>query len=391
MPQGPEDLRPLTRRRLLGAGVAVGATLPWLAACGGDPESATGAVPDRSESDGTLAVSNWTYYIDTDPDNRKVHPTLQDFEQKYDIAVEYTEDIADNAEFFAKVRPVLEAGRPIERDLVILTDWMAARMIDLDYVNVIDSDNIPNMSNLIDSLKKPPFDPDRSFSLPWQSGFTAIGYNSDYVDAPVTSMTDLLTRSDLKGRVAVFTEMRDTTGLIMLEQGADPATFTDADFGAAIAFLQEAVDSGHVRTFANANYGQALSKGDLAATMTYSGDINQLRLDNPALELAKPEAGFILWSDNMLIPRGATHQTNAELWMNWYYDPKVAARLAAYVNFICPVQGAREAMERIDPQLAANPLIFPTEDDLAGGAFFRALTPEEDQRYTAAFTQVRGL
>ncbi len=391
MPQAPENLRPLTRRRLLGAGVAVGATLPWLAACGGDSESATGAVADRSETDETLAVSNWTYYIDTERGNRDVHPTLENFEKKYGIEVEYTEDIADNAEFFVKIRPVLEAGRSIQRDIVVLTDWMAARLIELDYVSAINSDNIPNMSNLIDSLKEPPFDPDRSFSLPWQAGFTAIGYNSDYVDAPVTSMTDLLTRPDLKGRVAVFTEMRDTTGLIMLEQGADPANFTDADFDAAIAFLQEAVDSGQVRTFANANYGQALSKGDLAATMTYSGDINQFRLDNPALELVKPEAGFILWSDNMLIPRGAEHQTNAELWMNWYYDPKVAARLAAYVNFICPVQGAREAMERIDPQLAANPLIFPTDEDLADGAFYRALTPDEDQRYTAAFTEVRGL
>jgi spermidine/putrescine transport system substrate-binding protein len=390
MPQRPDNPRPLTRRRLLCTGVAVGATLPWLSACGGGPDTTTG-VPDRSEADGTLAVSNWTYYIDTERGNRDVHPTLEGFEKKYGIDVEYTEDIADNAEFFVKIRPVLEAGKSIERDLIVLTDWMAARLIELDYISPINRDNIPNMRNLIDSLKEPPFDPDRSFSLPWQAGFTAIGYNSDYVDAPVTSMSDLLTRPDLKGRVAVFTEMRDTTGLIMLEQGADPANFTDADFDSAIALLQEAVDSGHVRTFANANYGQALSKGDLAATMTYSGDINQFRLDNPALELVKPDAGFILWSDNMLIPRGATHQTNAEHWMNWYYDPEVAARLAAYVNFICPVQGAREAMERIDPQLAANPLIFPTDEDLAAGAFYRALTPEEDQRYTAAFTEVRGL
>ncbi|MEO8329850.1 MAG: spermidine/putrescine ABC transporter substrate-binding protein, partial [Candidatus Nanopelagicales bacterium] len=277
------------------------------------------------------------------------------------------------------------------RDLMVLTDWMAARMIDLGYVEPIDDANLPNKDNLIASLKSPPFDPDRAYSMPWQSGFTAIGYNSDYVDDPVTSMTDLLTRPDLKGRVAVFTEMRDTTGLIMLEQGADPSNFTDAEFDNAIAFLQEAVDSGHVRTFANANYGQALSKGDLAATMTYSGDINQFRLDNPALELVKPDAGFILWSDNMLIPLGSEHRLNAERWMNWYYDPKVAAQLAAYVNFICPVEGAREAMAEIDQSLAKNPLIFPSADDLAGGVFYQSLTAEQDQQYSAAFTQVRGL
>jgi len=305
--------------------------------------------------------------------------------------VTYLEDIADNEEFFNKIRPVLDAGKSIERDIVVLTDWMAARMIELGYVEPLDNSAIPNKANLIESLRTPPFDSDRSYSMPWQSGFTAIGYNSQYVDTPVTSMTDLLTRPDLKGRVAVFTEMRDTTGLIMLEQGADLATFTDDDFDAAIAMLQESVDSGHLRSFANANYGQALSKGDLAATMTYSGDINQLAKDNPALKLSKPDAGFILWSDNMLIPRGSTHKTNAEHWMDWYYNPKVAAELAAWVNFISPVEGAKEAMQKIDPQLASNPLIFPSTADLVGGATYRSLTPDEEQRYTAAFTQVQGL
>jgi spermidine/putrescine transport system substrate-binding protein len=383
----------LSRRRLLGAGAAAGLSLPLLPAltgCGisSKPRS---AAQDLSGVEQTLAVSNWTYYIDVQKGDKSVHPTLEAFEQEHDLSVTYSEDISDNEEFFLKLRPVLAAGKSTQRDIVVLTDWMAAKMIELDYVESIDDSNIPNKRNLIPSLQSPPFDPERNYSLPWQSGFTAIGYNSDFVDTPVTSMTELLTRPDLKGKVAVFTEMRDTTGLIMLDQGADPSNFTDDDFDNAIAMLQEAVDSGHLRTFANANYGQALSKGDLVATMTYSGDINQFRLDNPALELVKPEAGFVLWSDNMLIPRGSTHKTNAELWMNWYYDPATAAKLAAYVNFICPVQGAQQEMKKLDKSLAGNPLIFPSEEDLDGGSFFRSLTSEEDQRYTAAFTQVRGL
>jgi len=393
MSAGTPPVLPMTRRRLLAAGAATAVGSPWLAGCsdGSASTGAAGTSEDLSDSEHALTVSNWTQYIDVDLDDRSLRPTVAAFEKRYGVDVSYVEDIADNEEFFNKVRPILESGKSTGRDIVVLTDWMAARMIELGYVEPLVAATIPHKDNLLESLQSPPFDPDRQFSMPWQSGFTAIGYNSDYVDAPVTSMTELLTRPDLKGKVAVFTEMRDTTGLIMLEQGADPATFTDADFDAAIAVLQESVDSGHLRGFANANYGQALSKGDLVATMTYSGDINQLSKDNPALTLVKPEAGFILWSDNMLIPRGATHKTNAERWMNWYYNPKVAAELAAWVNFICPVAGAREAMEKIDPGLANNPLIFPTPDDLAGGAIYRGLTPDEEQTYTAAFTQVRGL
>ena len=392
-PMPPSPAGHVSRRRLLGTGAAAGLSLPLLpalTACGttSKPQS---AAEDLSTTDRSLAVSNWTYYIDVEKGDKLVRPTVEAFEAEHDLSVTYTEDITDNEEFFLKLRPVLAAGKSTERDIVVLTDWMAAKMIELDYVEPIDDSNIPNKSNLIPSLQSPPFDPQRTYSLPWQSGFTAIGYNSDFVDAPVTSMTELLTRPDLKGKVAVFTEMRDTTGLIMLDQGADPSNFTDDDFDNAIATLQESVDSGHLRTFANANYGQALSKGDLVATMTYSGDINQFRLDNPALELVKPEAGFLLWSDNMLIPRGSVHKANAELWMNWYYEPAIAAQLAAYVNFISPVQGAQEEMKKLEKSLAANPLIFPSEEDLQGGSFYRSLTADEDQRYTAAFTQVRGL
>ena len=198
-------------------------------------------------------------------------------------------------------------------------------------------------------------------------------------------MTEMLTRPDLAGKVAVFTEMRDTVGLIMLDQGADPSDFTDEQFDAAIALLQESVDSGHIRQFADANYGQSLSKGNFAASMTYSGDINQLQIDNPELELVIPEAGFILWSDNLLVPVGALHQANAEKWIDFYYRPEVAAQVAAWVNFITPVVGAKEVLAKIDPELADNELIFPSEEFLAQGHIFKALDDEEETRYQDAF------
>jgi spermidine/putrescine transport system substrate-binding protein len=385
------NLHSLSRRSFL-TGSAVGAACigtPLLAGCGSDEPAEP--VQDQSATDKSLTVSNWALYIDTDRKGPEQFPSVAAFEEETGIAVTYREDITANDEFFAKIRPQLVSGEGVDRDLIVMTDWMAARLIRLGYVKELDTENIPNAKNLLPSLASPSFDPDRKYSMPWQSGFTSIAYNASVVDAPVTSITEMLTRPDLAGRVAVFTEMRDTVGLVMLEQGADPADFTDEEFDAAIAVLQDAVDSGHIRQFADANYGQSLAKGNFAASMTYSGDINQLRIDSPELELVIPESGFILWSDNLLVPVGALHQANAERWIDFYYRPEVAAQVAAWVNFITPVVGAKEELERIDPELAANELIFPSEEFLAQGTIFKALDADEEARYQDAFNAVRGL
>ena len=382
----------LSRRRFLGSTATVGAGLgaaSLLSACVGS--SGAEATADQSETDKSLVVSNWALYIDTDRKGPETFPTVAEFEDETGIDVTYNEDITANTDFFAKIRPQLVKGSGVGRDLMVLTDWMAARLIRMGYVNELDKSTIPNADNLIPPLRSPSFDPERKYSMPWQSGFTAVAYNSDVLDQPITSITEMLTRSDLAGRVAVFTEMRDTVGLIMLDQGADPSDFTDDEFDAAIALLQEATDSGQIRTFADANYGQNLSKGNFAASMTYSGDINQLRADNPSLELVIPDSGFILWSDNMLIPVGALHQSNAEEWMNFYYRPDVAAKVAAWVNFITPVQGAKQELAKVDPDLASNELIFPSDEFLSQGSIFMALDEEQETRYQAAFDDVRGL
>lgn len=385
------NIHALSRRSFL-AGSAVGAAAigtPLLAGCGSNEPAEP--VQDQSATDMSLTVSNWALYIDTDRKGPEQFPSVAAFEEETGIAVTYQEDITANDDFFAKIRPQLVSGEGVDRDLIVMTDWMAARLIRLGYVNELDTESIPNAKNLLPSLASPSFDPERKYSMPWQSGFTSIAYNASVVDEPVTSITEMLTRPDLAGRVAVFTEMRDTVGLIMLDQGADPSDFTDAEFDAAIALLQESVDSAHVRQFADANYGQSLAKGNFAASMTYSGDINQLRIDSPELELVIPESGFILWSDNLLIPVGALHQANAEQWIDYYYRPEVAAQVAAWVNFITPVVGAKEELEKIDPELAANELIFPSEEFLSQGTIFKALDAEEEARYQDAFNEVRGL
>lgn len=406
-PTRPADLSPaarallqagLSRRRFLrstglGGAALVGGGL--LSACGSDPGGATsgdnGEVEDRSDEDMTLNFSNWQLYIDVDDEDANLRPTLDQFTEETGIAVSYTEDINDNDSFYARISPQLRAGQDTGRDLICLTDWMAARLIRQEFVQELDEENIPDVrANLIEALRSPSWDEDRSFSVPWQSGFAGIAYN-EALTGEIRTMEELLSREELRGRVTALVEWRDTVGLIMIEQGVDiSGDFSEDDFQAGIDRLQKAVDAGQIRQFTGNEYSEGLASGDIAACVAWSGDVIQLQLDNPDLRFVIPEAGCTLWSDNLLIPVLAQHKKNAELLMDHYYDPAVAAELAAWVNFISPVAGTQEAMTEIDPELAENQLIFPTEDTLAQTYLFRGLSEEEEQSFNQSFNTVIG-
>jgi len=350
---------------------------------------------DLSAQEKELIFSNWPAYIDrafVERDGKKVNisPTLQDFTKQTGIDVTYNADVNDNIEFFEKVRNQLADCQSTERDLFVLTDWMAARMIDLGWLQKLDHKNLPNVdANLAESLRSPDWDPDREYSVPWQSGLTGIAYNEE-LTAPVGSFEELVTRSDLKGKVTLLTEMRDTMLFMLLITGADPEDFTPDEWATALERLQQVVDSGQIRSFTGNNYLQDLVGGNIAACEAWSGDVILSQYDNPNIKFVAPEEGLSLWSDNMLVPNKATHKTNAEVLMNYYYDPVVAARVAAWVNYICPVEGAREAMETVAPKLVDNPLIFPDQEMLAQTYGFMALDDATAQRYESEFQQVSG-
>jgi spermidine/putrescine transport system substrate-binding protein len=389
--------RSLSRRNFLrGAGVGGAAILGGsaLAACSTAPQKVAAsdqAAADLSDTEKVVNFSNWPAYMDIDAKVATDHPTLDQFKKQTGITVSYVEDINDNETFYAKIQPQLKGGQDTGRDLIVMTDWMAARLVKQNYVQKINHANTPNLpKNIIAGpLKSPSWDTARDSSAPWQSGLTGICYNKAKAKQ-VATVTDLLTRPDLKGKVAVLTEMRDTIGLIMLDSGKDPSNFTDADFDAAIDVLQKAKDSGQIRAFTGNEYIQSLEKGDLVACLAWSGDVIAMQADRPEMTWSAPEAGVMQWADNMLIPNKAKHKKNAELLMNYYYDPKVAAVLAAYVNYICPVEGAKEAMTAVDPTLVDNALIFPSDADKKNFHAFKALTDDETQKYEKKFAQVSG-
>jgi spermidine/putrescine transport system substrate-binding protein len=342
---------------------------------------------DLSNSQKKLVVSNWPAYIDP---IKKSTSTLQVFEQQTGISVSYTDDISDNSEFFAKVRNQLGACQPIGRDIMILTDWMAGRVIELGWIQPLDAKQIPNVhQNLIPALQGRAWDPNLKYHAPWQSGLTGIAYNAKET-SKVASMEELLTRSDLKGRITLLSEMRDTMGFMLKVVGAKPESFTKDEWTKAIARLKEAVSAGQVRAFTGNEYIQDLTAGNIVACEAWSGDVIQARLDNPNIKFVYPTEGLSLWADNMMVPNQASHTLNAEKWMNYYYEPEVAAKLAAYVNYICPVQGAQKEMEKIDKSLVDNKLIFPTEDDLKDAFSFMALNEEQNTEYERDWSNVIG-
>lgn len=396
----PPQLRPLvvaqlSRRDLFrGAGLVGAGAL--LAACGtsGSPSSggATGKpspAQDRSDSEKVVNWANWTLYLDQDENGN--YPTLEAFSAKTGIKANYSEDIDGNDTYYGKIQGQLANGQDIGQDIIVFTDWMVARNIRQGYTQELDDAAIPNKKNLLPELVDVDFDPGRKHSLTWQSIFAGVAWNKEKV-GELRSVSDLW-KPELKGRVEVLDEMRDTVGLIMLEQGVDISSkdWGDDEFNAALEELQKQISSGQIRQVRGNSYKEDLVSGDALAVIGWSGDITQLNFEEgDKWAFAIPEAGGTLSSDNMLIPVGSPHKKNAETLMSYYYDPEVAAEVAAWVNYVTPVQGAREAMAKLDPTLVDNPLIFPDDAYLAKTRVFRTLTPQEEQQYSADFQGVIG-
>ena len=352
-----------------------------LAACGGGETAATG------EGNG-LFVDNWIEYIDVDDAGES--PTLARFEAESGIDVTYNEGVNSNEDWFGKYQPQLDAGQATGIDVVVLTDYMAARMIRLGYVETLDHANIPNLSNLAPALQSPDFDPSRDYTLPWQSGFTGLAYDIDQTGRELTSLQDILDPA-FEGKVGLLEGYNDTVPLFLLMEGKDPQTASVDDYVAVCDRIAEAIASGQVRQVYGNDYLDALLSGDLAVAFGWSGDIASNQESTPSLRFGFPQEGFMVWNDNMMVPKGSANKANAEAFMNYYYDPVNAAELAAYIWYVSPVVGAKEAVVDIAPELAESELIFPTEATLANAHIVKAFTEEEEAVVNQAVAAATGV
>jgi len=364
-----------TRQELLRRGLAGSAllTVPGLlAACGSGSKGAasTSTTSGKQQLAKTLHFSNWTLYIDVN-NKTKSHPSLQAFQQRYGTHVDYVEDINDNASYFGKIQGALSRGQSINRDIIVMTDndRYLSLMIKKGWTEKLDKSAIPNIKNLVEVQRHPTFDPNREYSLPWQSGMTGIAYNDTLTD-PVLSVTDLLENPKLKGKVTSLNSMGDALTLVMLANGDDPTHVTDKSFNAAFNRIKKAVDNKQIRQFTGNDYAPSLAKGDLAAAMSWSGDIAQI--GNSHIHWNVPKDGGALWTDNMIIPKGGNVYT-ASVYMNYVYDPSVMGLMEAGdpkrnitgIYYIPPVIGAKQAALKLNPAVANNQLIFPSAETLS--------------------------
>jgi spermidine/putrescine transport system substrate-binding protein len=361
----------LTRQELLRRGAAGGALLAFpsiLAACGGG--GGGGSEAGGGELKDVLNFENWPYYMDTASLRATAGlsgpTTLEQFDEAEGIKVNYYEGIDSNDGYFAKIQGQLSQGQGIGRDIFVATDnsQFPSLYVSEEYVLKLDKSLIPNIDNLIDAQTSPGFDPNREYSLPWLTGIDGIGWNEDITGGPVTSITQLFTDPKLKGKVTVLGEMADTLGLVLIDNGDDPANVDDAAFDRAIKSVQDALDSGQILKFTGNDYGPPLVRGDFAACIAWSGDLAQLVLENDNLKWAVPEKGGIIWTDNMFIPLGGSVPT-ASTYMNFVYDPKISAQIALATSYISSVKGAKEEAVKLNPDAADNELVFPSEETLA--------------------------
>ena len=382
VPPGPG----VSRRSVLGGfGAVAGVSLlgpTILAACGGDDGGGSGGDSGGAEA---LRFDNWPGYIDEE--------TVGLFAEASGIDFSYTEAFNDNNEYFARVQADLAAGRDIGADIIAPTNWMAARLIDLGWVQEIPFGDIPNASNLVPELQSPTWDPDGTFSLPWQSGMTGIAYNVAETGRELTSVGDLFDPA-FAGKIGMLTEMRDTMGLLLLLDGVDPEDATIENAEGAFTRLEAAKDDGTIRQFTGNDYMDDLASGNFVACIGWSGDISQLALDNPDLRFVIPAEGGMQWSDTMVLPNGAANVAAAAEWMNYVYDPVNAARITAYVGYNSPVSGVREILAASDDEfeqaLAESPLVFPDEATLAQLHIFKTLDEEEEAAFDERFSSIVG-
>ena len=382
----------LTRRTLVRRGAAGAlsiSAMAYLAACGDSklgPKKETGKVIPKGKVAGTLVFANWPLYIDVD-DKTKRRPTLDKFQKKYGTKVKYIEEINDNTEFFGKVNQQYAQGSSGGRDLHVVTDWMCARMKRLGYVQKLDKSEMPNVvRNIEPAVASPDFDPKREYSVPCQSGQVLLIFRKDKVGGEITSVNELFDPK-FKGKVTMLTEMRDTVGSVLLGDGIKPEDATLDQVMTAIEKIEKAAKDGQIRRFTGNEYTKDILKGDSHAILGWSGDAVQLTADNKNVGYSQPKEGFMIFTDSMQVPVGAPHAFTAEKMMDFVYDPEIQASITAYVNYVPPVKGAREVLQKQDPAIANNKLIFP---DLANAHNFKTFSPAEEQQIDGAFQRAVG-
>jgi len=409
----PSFIRGMTMRRMSrrdlfrSAGIGAGALSlgAILAACGGTSSSGGGGgsggggIDWNAKPNGQLTFANWPLYIDQKKVNgQETHPSIDQFTKDTGIQVTYREAVNSNEGFFGKIQPQLQAGQPTGWDLMVITNGTTLdQLLRLNYLVELPADKHPNFdANASSAVKNPSYDPGNKHTMAWQSGLTGIGWDPVHVkqlrpsNPTITSFLDLADPA-FKGKVGMFNNNSDLPCLTMVGLGINPETSTPTDWQKAADWLNKQKSDGIVRQYYDQSYTSALQNGDVALTMAWSGDLQQLNAEGDAsgLQFTIPTQGAVIWTDNMCIPNGAQNPVDAITYMDYVYKPEIQAMIEAYVNYICPVPASQAIIAKTDPTLAKSPLLFPSASDLAKCYHYYVFkTPDEQNQWNALFQPI---
>jgi spermidine/putrescine transport system substrate-binding protein len=267
-----------------------------------------------------------------------------------------------------------------------------------DFLIPLDQNRMVNFYKYAsDLVKDQSYDRGNVYTMAWQSGITGIGYDPKLVGRKITSWQDLMDPK-LAGKIGMFADNQDLPNGAICAIGVNPEVSTEADWRKAADWLKK--QRPLVRKYYQQDYVGPLSKGDLWASMAWSGDIFQANASGAHLEFVVPEEGAPIWTDNMCIPVHAQHPLDAMIYMDFVYQPQIAAMLADYINYITPVQAtqaifrkdAEQATSASDRQyyrtLSTSPLIFPKQSDFARLHRYRVLSSSEQDTWNSLFEPI---
>lgn len=358
--------------------------------------TAAGCTIDPSVSDdlslgnlGQVRILNWAEYID--PELIPVIAADAGLTIEYFPLVDGDPEYVDNADAWENIiRPTLGSGGVLPYDVIVPTNWLAARMINLGWVEPLPIEEIPNHINIEPAYLTNLWDRGSRYQMPWQAGITGIAYNPELTGREIRSVADLFD-SEFAGRVGMNVEMRETVGLRMLLDGNDPSRPTADAARAALDSIEQADRSGQFAAWTANEFTDLLISGDLALTMAWSGDVVQLQAERPDIQFVIPDEGAIQWFDTMVIPKGSTSVGGAGRWMNAVYDPATAAQITNWVQYISPVIGVREELDRMGgeaAELASNPILFPDAETKRRLFTWGGLSDDEEAELETAFNQL---
>ncbi|KRD20606.1 twin-arginine translocation pathway signal protein [Mycobacterium sp. Root265] len=376
-----------SRRRFIGGSAATAAAAilgsSFLAACGSDSSStgSSSTQDDGGPASGTLRVSNWPLYM--------ADGFIAAFQTASGLTVDYKEDFNDNEQWFAKVKEPLSRKQDIGADLVVPTEFMAARVKGLGWLNEISDAGVPNRKNLRQDLLDSKVDEGRKFTAPYMTGMVGLAYNRAATGRDIRTIDDLWDPA-FKGRVSLFSDVQDGLGMIMLSQGNSPEDPTTESITQAVNLVREQKDKGQIRRFTGNDYADDLAAGNIAVAQAYSGDVVQLQADNPDLQFIVPESGGDWFIDTMVIPYTTQNQKAAEAWIDYVYDRANYAKLVAFTQFVPALSDMTDELAKVDPASAENPLINPSPEVQANLKSWAALTDEQTLEFNTLYAAVTG-